>query len=65
MNGGNVIDDNFKESSVKAQLDNISQLLNASSVKYYTCVDRKTSHKKIVIEYGHATNDDSVTMAGS
>ena len=53
-----MIDDNFKESSVKAQLDNISNLLNASSVKYYTCVDRKTSHKKIVIEYGHCTNDN-------
>ena len=58
MIGGSVIDDNFKASSVQAQLENISQLLNASSVKYYTCVDRKTSHKKIVIEYGHCTNDD-------
>ena len=53
-----MIDDNFKKLSVETQLDNISKLLDASSVKYYTCVDRKTSHKKIVIEYGHCTNDD-------
>ena len=27
MNGGNVIDDNFKDSSVRAQLDNICKIL--------------------------------------
>ena len=50
MNGGNVIDDNFKDSSVRAQLDNICKILGGE-VRYYTCCDKTTQHRKIVIEY--------------
>ena len=34
-------------------------LLPDATVKYYTCSDRTTTHKKIVIEYGHANKDSS------
>ena len=56
MNGGNVIDDNFRESSVRAQLDNICKLLGGE-VTYHTCCDRTTEHKKIVIEYDHRNKE--------
>jgi hypothetical protein len=52
MNGGNVIDENFKKITVEKQLDNICQILGGE-VKHYTCCDRTTEHQKIVIEYNH------------
>ena len=45
-------------SEIEELLAKIQELLGASTVKYYTCVDRKTSHKKIVIEHGHIENND-------
>ena len=52
MNGGNVIDDNFKKFAVDKQLDNICEILGGE-VKHFTCCDRTTEHQKIVIEYNH------------
>jgi hypothetical protein len=52
MNGGNVIDDNFKKFAVDKQLDNICEILGGE-VKHYICCDRTTQHRKIVIEYNH------------
>lgn len=45
-------------SEIEELLARIQELLGASTVKYYTCVDRKTLHKKIVIEHGHESNDE-------
>ena len=50
MIGGNVIDDDFKKFAVKTQLDNVCKILGGKA-KHYICCDKKTSHKKIVIEY--------------
>ena len=52
MNGGNVIDDNFRKFAVDKQLDNICKILGGE-VKHFTCCDRTTEHQKIVIEYNH------------
>ena len=52
MNGGNVIDDNFKKIAVEKQLDNICEILGGE-VHHFTCCDRTTEHNKIVIEYNH------------
>ena len=52
MNGGNVIDDNFKKLAVDKQLDNICEILGAKAT-YVTCCDRINEHQKIVIEYNH------------
>ena len=48
--------DNVTE--IEELLAKVQELLGVSSVKYYTCSDRTTSHKKIVIEYGHGDNND-------
>ena len=56
MNGDNVIDDNFRKSSIDAQLENICKLLDGE-VKHYICCDRTTEHRKIVIEYKHQKKD--------
>jgi len=52
MNGGNVIDDNFKKFAVDKQLDNICQILGGEAKHYYVS-DRTKKHEKIVIEYNH------------
>jgi hypothetical protein len=52
MNGGNVIDEDFKKWNVQNQLDNICKILGAEA-KHYYCSDRTTQHEKIVIEYNH------------
>ena len=36
-------------------VDNLENLLNAK-VRHYICVDRTSSHRKIVIEYDHSSN---------
>ena len=51
-----MIDDDFRKFAVTTQVDNICKILGGTA-KHYICSDRKTSHKKIVIEYGH--NEDS------
>ena len=56
MNGGNVIDDNFKKIAVEKQLDNICEILGGK-VHHFTCCDRTTEHNKIVIEYNHQKKD--------
>ena len=55
MTGGNVIDEDFKKWNVKNQLDNICHILGADA-RHYICCDKKTEHKKIVIEYDHRSN---------
>ena len=52
MNGGNVIDDNFRKLTVEKHLDNICTILGGE-VKRYICCDRTTQHEKIVIEFNH------------
>ena len=39
----------------KNLLEKVSELLDAE-VKYILCCDKKTQHKKIVIEYDHSSN---------
>ena len=60
MNGGNVTED-WKEATNKAiannLVDNIGKLLNAKSVRYFSCSDRASEHKKIVIEYDHKSKE--------
>ena len=56
MNGGNVIDENFKKFAVDTQLDNICKILGGKSKHYYVS-DRTTQHEKIVIEYNHQKKD--------
>jgi len=34
-------------------IDNIGKLLNAKSIRYFTCSDLKTEHKKIEIIYDY------------
>tara|TARA_B100000902_G_C27233005_1_gene875912 strand:- start:9 stop:182 length:174 start_codon:yes stop_codon:yes gene_type:complete len=34
-------------------IDSVAQLLNARSIRYFSCSDKTTEHKKIVIEYDH------------
>ena len=51
-----MIDDNFRKSSVDAQLENICKLLDGEA-KHYICCDRTTEHRKIVIEYKHQKKD--------
>ena len=38
-------------------IDNIGKLLNAKSVRYFSCSDKTTEHKKIVIEYDHVRKE--------
>ena len=50
---------NWEEATNKVIADNlvekIEQLLDGKA-HYYTCCDKKTQHKRIVIEYGHGSN---------
>jgi|OM-RGC.v1.036839468 hypothetical protein len=34
-------------------IDSVAQLLNARNIRYFSCSDKVTEHKKIVIEYDH------------
>jgi len=52
MNGGNVIDDDFKKFAVQTQIDNICKILGGEAKHYYVS-DRTTKHEKIVIEFNH------------
>ena len=80
MNGGNVIDDNFRRIAVDTQLEGISKLVEGANwekatkkviadnlvekieelldgeARYYIVADKKTSHRKIVIEYDYSSN---------
>lgn len=38
-------------------IDNIGKLLNAKSIRYFSCSDKTTEHKKIVIEYDHVRKE--------
>ena len=65
MIGGNVTENepqvkgDWREATNRVIADNlvksIEQLLDGTA-KYYTCSDKKTQHKKIVIEYDHGSN---------
>ena len=70
MTGGNVTDDisvnmdggvggSWKEVTNKVIADNlieqVAELLNGEA-KHYIVADRKSSHRKIVIEYDHSSN---------
>ena len=44
--------ENDKNFALEMQLDNICRILGGEA-KHYICVDRTTTHQKIVIEYGH------------
>jgi|SaaInlV_120m_DNA_3_1039746.scaffolds.fasta_scaffold04890_3 hypothetical protein len=46
------MDDGFKKWSAMWQLDNIAKLLGGK-VTHCICTDKTTTHKKIIIEYGH------------
>ncbi len=39
----------------KNLIENVEKLL-CGKAHYYTCCDKKTQHKKIVIEYDHSSN---------
>ena len=56
MTGDNVTED-WRKVSNKSIADNlinsVAELLNAKSVRYFTCCDRTEESKKIVIEYDH------------
>jgi len=39
-------------------VDSIGKLLNAKSVRYFSCSDLKTEHKKIEIIYDHRNKND-------
>ena len=59
MIGGNVTENGFEPWEEETNkiiadnlIENIGKLLQGE-VKHYVCCDKKTSHKKIVIEYGH------------
>jgi len=56
MIGDNVTED-WRKVSNKSIADNlvnsVAELLNAKSVRYFTCCDRTEESKKIVIEYDH------------
>ena len=80
MNGGNVIDDNFRKIAVENHLEGVSKLVEGANwekatnkvivdnliekieqlldgkAKHYIVADKKTSHRKIVIEYDHGSN---------
>ena len=55
MDGG--VGGSWKEVTNKVIADNlleqVAELLNAKSVRYFTCCDRTEESKKIVIEYDH------------
>jgi len=38
-------------------VDSIAKLLDAKSVRYFSCSDLKSEHKKIEITYDHKTKD--------
>jgi len=39
-------------------VDNIGKLLNAKSVRYFSCSDKNSEHKKIVIEYDNKPKEN-------
>lgn len=39
-------------------VDNIGKLLNAKSVRYFSCSDKTSEHKKIVIEYDNKLKEN-------
>jgi hypothetical protein len=47
-------DDKF---ALEIQLDNICRILGGE-VKHYICTDKKTIHKKIVIQYDHKLKEE-------
>ena len=49
------IDDNFRKFAVETQVNNICKILGGE-VQYILCCDKKTQHRKIVIEYDHSSN---------
>tara|TARA_A200000159_G_C7025481_1_gene215710 strand:- start:262 stop:453 length:192 start_codon:yes stop_codon:yes gene_type:complete len=49
------IDDNFRKFAVETQVNNICKILGGE-VQYILCRDKKTQHRKIVIEYDHSSN---------
>ena len=49
-----MIDDDFRKFAVKTQLDNVCKILGGEAKHYYVS-DKKTEHRKIVIEYEHKT----------
>jgi hypothetical protein len=55
MDGG--VGGSWKEVTNKVIADNlleqVAELLNAKSVRYFTCCDRTEESKKIIIEYDH------------
>lgn len=57
MDGG--VGGSWKQVTHKVIADNlieqVAELLGGTA-KYYTCSDKKTQHKKIVIEYDHSNN---------
>lgn len=54
--------ENWKEATNKVianhLIDSVAQLLDASSVRYFSCSDKATEHRKIVIEYDHRQKKD-------
>jgi len=54
MIGGNVTDVT-KLNIARNLLEKVGELLDAE-VQYIVCCDKKTQHKKIVIEYDHSNN---------
>ena len=57
MDGG--VGGSWKQVTHKVIADNlieqVAELLGGTA-RYYTCSDKKTQHKKIVIEYDHSNN---------
>ena len=53
--------DDWKEATNKViangLVDSLGKLLNAKSVRYFSCSDRASEHKKIVIEYDHRSKE--------
>jgi len=51
------VTEDWRKVSNKSIADNlvnsVAELLNAKSVRYFTCCDRTEESKKIVIEYDH------------
>ena len=65
MTGGNVTDTGFEPWEEETNrviannlVDNIGKLLNAKSVRYFSCSDRASEHKKIVIEYDNKPKEN-------
>jgi hypothetical protein len=62
MIGGNVTDNGFEpweeetnKVIAKNLIENVEKLLGGKA-HYYTCCDKKTQHKRIIIDYEHGSN---------